>query len=178
MVFIYSSITPAAQMSRKRYYLRAKSAKLALLWLLFSVNDSVTSCTVWRKPQPKCNLCLVIKGYLWWKRTLLPMATILALHHKYMKLVKQFTPHVIACSVRKGFRSVDLQNERAKSEIAVLSWHILMPNFWKLAFFWDGWHKYFWFGISAKFGLFFNNQFVCIDKTLNLDKNDQNGYFY
>jgi len=31
------------------------------------------------------------------------MATILALHHKRIKLVKPFTPHVIACSVRKGF---------------------------------------------------------------------------
>jgi len=29
--------------------------------------------------------------------------TILALDHKYMKLVKPFTPHVVACSVRKGF---------------------------------------------------------------------------
>jgi len=33
------------------------------------------------------------------------MATILALHHKHMKLVK---PHVIAWSVRKGFWSDDL----------------------------------------------------------------------
>jgi len=40
---------------------------------------------------------------------------------EHMKLVKPFTPHVIACSVRKGFRSVDLQNERAESEIAVFS---------------------------------------------------------
>jgi len=31
------------------------------------------------------------------------MATILALHHKRMKLVKLFTPHVIACSVGKDF---------------------------------------------------------------------------
>jgi len=36
------------------------------------------------------------------------MATILAVHHKHMKLVKPFTPRVIAWSVRKGFRSVDL----------------------------------------------------------------------
>jgi len=34
------------------------------------------------------------------------MATILTLHHKHMKLVKPFKPHVIAWSVRKG--SVDL----------------------------------------------------------------------
>jgi len=48
-------------------------------------------------------------------------STILALHHKHMKLVKPFTPHVIAWSVRKGFWSVDLQNERAENEIAVFS---------------------------------------------------------
>jgi len=36
------------------------------------------------------------------------MAINLALHHKHMKLVKPFTPHVIAWSVRKGFWSVDL----------------------------------------------------------------------
>jgi len=35
----------------------------------------------------------------------LKMSTILELqlHHKHMKLVKPFTSHVIACSVRKGF---------------------------------------------------------------------------
>jgi len=37
-----------------------------------------------------------------------PMATILALHHKHMKLFTPFTPHVIAWSVRKGVWSVDL----------------------------------------------------------------------
>jgi len=32
------------------------------------------------------------------------MATILASHHKHMKLVEPYTPpHVIACSVRKVF---------------------------------------------------------------------------
>jgi len=31
------------------------------------------------------------------------MTTILALHHKDMKLVTSFTPHVIAWSVKKGF---------------------------------------------------------------------------
>jgi len=30
------------------------------------------------------------------------MVTIVVLHHKHMKLFKPFTPHVIACSVRKG----------------------------------------------------------------------------
>jgi len=49
------------------------------------------------------------------------MAAILALHHKHTKPVKSFTPHVIAWPVRKGFWSVDLQNERAESEIAVFS---------------------------------------------------------
>jgi len=36
------------------------------------------------------------------------MAIILALNQKHMKLVKQFTPHVVAWSVRTGFWSVDL----------------------------------------------------------------------
>jgi len=44
------------------------------------------------------------------------MSTVLALHHKHMKLVK---PFAIACSVRKSFWSVDLSNGRAESEIAV-----------------------------------------------------------
>jgi len=58
--------------------------------------------------QPNCDLCFVIKGNIWWKRTLLPMAIILALHHKYMKLVKPFTSYVTARSVRKGIWSVEL----------------------------------------------------------------------
>jgi len=36
------------------------------------------------------------------------MATILALRHKHKKLEKPFTPHVIACSVKKCFWSIDL----------------------------------------------------------------------
>jgi len=44
---MYSCITPAAQMSRKRYYVSA-AAKLVLLLLLFGINDFVTSCAVWR----------------------------------------------------------------------------------------------------------------------------------
>jgi len=79
------------------------AAKLVLLWLLFGINDFVISCAVWRQPQPNCDLYFVIKGKVWWKRTFLPMDTIVTLPHKHMKLVKPFTPHVIACSVRKGF---------------------------------------------------------------------------
>jgi len=47
------------------------------------------------------------------------MATILALHHKHMKLVKPFKLHVIACSVRKCFWSIDLQY-RPKEQVARL----------------------------------------------------------
>jgi len=50
------------------------------------------------------------------------MVTFLALHHKHVNLVKPITPHVIACSVRNGFWSVDLQNERAENEIAVFNY--------------------------------------------------------
>jgi len=42
------------------------------------------------------------------------MATIVTLHHKHMKLVKPFTPHVIACSIRKGFRSVDFLERKSR----------------------------------------------------------------
>jgi len=49
------------------------------------------------------HLCFVIKGNVWWKRTFLPMATIVVLHHNYMKLFNPSTPHVIAWSVRKVF---------------------------------------------------------------------------
>ena len=38
----------------------------------------------------------VIEGNAWWQRTFLPIATILALHHKRMKVVNTFIPHVIA----------------------------------------------------------------------------------
>ena len=53
-----------------------------------------------------------------------------------------------------------------------------MPNFLNLAFFGGGWHKYFWFGVFVKFGIFSNNQFFYIEKMWNLNKNDQNVYFY
>ena len=49
------------------------------------------------------HLCFVIKGNPWWKRTFLPMVTIVVLHYKYMKLFKLFTPHVIVWFARKGF---------------------------------------------------------------------------
>jgi len=45
-------------------------------------------------------LSFVIKGNAWLKRTFLPMATILALYHKHMKLVKPFT-HTCYCVVRQ-----------------------------------------------------------------------------
>jgi len=49
------------------------------------------------------HLCFVIKGNVWWKRTFLPMVTIVVLHHNYMILFKLFTPHVTAWFTRKGF---------------------------------------------------------------------------
>jgi len=59
-------------------------------------------------PQPNCDLCFVINGNVWCKHTFPPMATVVALHHKHLKLAKPFTPHVIAWSDRKGFSSVYL----------------------------------------------------------------------
>jgi len=36
-------------------------------------------------------------------------------HHKYMKLVKQFAPHVIAWSVRKGFNQSICRSKELKT---------------------------------------------------------------
>ena len=48
-------------------------------------------------------LCFVIKSNLWWKCTFLQRVTVVVLHHKHMKLLRPFAPHVIAWSVMKGF---------------------------------------------------------------------------
>ena len=45
------------------------------------------------------------------------MATILALHHKHTKLVKPFTPHVIAWSVRKGFYQSICRTKEQKARL-------------------------------------------------------------
>jgi len=66
------------------------------------------------------HLCFVIKGNMWWKRTFLPMATIVVLHHKHMKLFKQFTPHVIAWSVRKGFNLSIRRTKEQKTRLQCL----------------------------------------------------------
>jgi len=55
------------------------------------------------------------------KRTFLPMVTILALHHKYMKLFKPFTPRDIAWSVRKGFNQSIVERKSSKQDCSV--WH-------------------------------------------------------
>ena len=65
------------------------------------------------------DLCFVIKGNVWWKRTFLPMATIVVLHHKHMKLFKPFTPHVIGRSVRKRFNQ---SIRRTKEQKKRLQW--------------------------------------------------------
>jgi len=45
------------------------------------------------------HICFVIKGNVWWKRTFLPMVTIVVLHHKHMELFKPFTPSVAILAV-------------------------------------------------------------------------------
>ena len=67
------------------------------------------------------HLCFVIKGNVWWKRTFLPMATIFVLRHKHMKLFKPFTPHVIACSVRKGFNQSIRRTKEQKTRLQCLA---------------------------------------------------------
>jgi len=67
------------------------------------------------------HLCFVIKGNVWWKRTFLPMVTIVVLRHKYMKLFKLFTPHVIAWSTRKGFNLLICRMKEQKARLQCLA---------------------------------------------------------
>ena len=66
------------------------------------------------------HLCFVIKGNVWWKPTF-PMATIVVLHHKHMKLFKPFTPHVIAWPVRKGFNQSIRKTKEQKTRLQCLA---------------------------------------------------------
>ena len=66
-------------------------------------------------------LCFVTKGNEWWKRTFLPMVTIVALHHKHMKLFKPFTPHVIAWSFRKAFNQSISTTKEQKPRLQCLA---------------------------------------------------------
>jgi len=66
------------------------------------------------------------------------MATILALHHKHMKLVKPFTPRVIACSVRKGFNQSICRRKEQKTSLQCLAGAMpksVMPSELKMAKF-------------------------------------------
>ena len=47
------------------------------------------------------HLCFIVKINVWWKRTFLPMVTIVVLHHKYMKLFKLQYLHHMICMVRQ-----------------------------------------------------------------------------
>jgi len=67
------------------------------------------------------HLCCVIKGNVWWKRTFIPMVTIVVLHHKHMKLFKPFTPRVIAWSVRKGFNQSNRRTKEQKTRLQCLA---------------------------------------------------------
>ena len=67
------------------------------------------------------HLCFVIKGNMWWKRTFLPMVTIVVLHYKYMKLFKPFTPHVIAWFARKGFNQSIGRTKGQKTRLQCLA---------------------------------------------------------
>jgi len=62
-------------------------------------------------------LCFVIKGNVWWKRTFLPMVTVVVLHHKHMKLFTPFAPHVIAWSVRKSFNQSIRRTKERKTRL-------------------------------------------------------------
>jgi len=66
-------------------------------------------------------LCFVIKGNLWWKRTFLPMVTIVVLHYKYIKLFKLSTPHVIVWFARKGFNQSIGRTKGQKARLQCLA---------------------------------------------------------
>jgi len=77
------------------------------------------------------HLCFVIKGNLWWKRTFLPIVTIVALHHKHLKLFNPFIPHVIAWSLRKGFNQSIRRTKEQKTTLQYLDWAMpkhVMPS--------------------------------------------------
>jgi len=65
--------------------------------------------------------CFVIKGNVWWKRTFLPVVTMVVLHQKHMKPFKPFTPHVIAWSVRKGFNQSIRKTKEQKTRLQCLA---------------------------------------------------------
>jgi len=73
------------------------------------------------------HLCFVVKGNLWWKRTFLPMFTIVVLHHKHLKLFKPFIPYVIAWSLRKGFNQSIRRTKEQKTTLQCLNWAMPKP---------------------------------------------------
>jgi len=89
-----------------------------------------TIANFWCSPEvaaAELHLCFVIKGNVWWKRTFLPMVTIVVLHHKHMKLFKPFTPHVIAWSVRKGFDQSIRRTKEQKMRLQCLASAVPKP---------------------------------------------------
>jgi len=49
------------------------------------------------------------------------MVAIVALHHKHMKLLKPFTPYVIAWSVRKGFNQSICRTKEQQTRLQCLA---------------------------------------------------------
>jgi len=97
-----------------------------------NLSENITSDVMWKYQNwqfwcclevtaTELHLCFVIKGNMWWKRTFLPMATIVVLHHKHMKLFKPFTPHAIAWSVRKGFHQSICRTKEQKTRLQCLA---------------------------------------------------------
>jgi len=85
-----------------------------------------TSGVVSKQP----HLCFVRKGNVRWKRIFLPMVTIVVLHHKHMKLLKPFTPHVIAWAIR-GFDQSIRRTKEQKTRLQCLAWTMpksVMPS--------------------------------------------------
>jgi len=67
------------------------------------------------------HLCFIIKGNILWKRTFLPMVTIIVLHYKHMKLFKPFTPYVIVWFIRKGLNQSSRRANEQKLKLQCLA---------------------------------------------------------
>ena len=66
-----------------------------------------------------------------------------------------------------GLKNFTVRSSLLRDATSVANWHIFVPNFLFLAFFGDGWQKYFWYAIFVKFGIFSNNLFLYMCKMLN-----------
>jgi len=100
--------------TREHYVERSEVATLVSMIPNFWCNLEVASAELHR-------CCVVIKGNVWLKCTLLPVVAIVVLHHKQMKPFKPFPPHVFAWFVRKGFNQSIRKTKKQKTRLQCLA---------------------------------------------------------